>query len=168
MQYQTIRPRPSPEDEHEYWLCELTGQHPGRRCAEAAYSAFCRERLPLYSQFASAATGSALAGQHLARAVLEGLAAQWLVALRSASPAAFAWALLTQAITPYRTDSVRTLYRGLRAGEADALLLRHRLGCSVAAGGRVMGMSPDAFELLRRQALANIASVRHMPVADAI
>ncbi|MGW2404034.1 hypothetical protein ACWCXK_05840 [Streptomyces sp. NPDC001739] len=167
MQQRSICAWPRALGERDHLLCKLGGQHPGRRCAEAAYPAFCRERHWLYSKFAEVVTGSALAGRQLVRAVLEELAAQWLAALRSPSPSSFAWTLLADAVAPYRTDSVRALYQSLRVAEADALLLRHRLGCSVTAAGRVMGMSPEAFELLRRQALMKVTDSRHMPASDA-
>ncbi|MGD9486071.1 hypothetical protein WDH52_22970 [Streptomyces sp. TRM70308] len=149
--------------------CALEARAAGSRCAEAAYAAFCREHWPVYSRFATAVVGSAPVGRDLARAALRDLGAQWTLALRSASPSRYAWTLLAKALAPHRAPGLRALYGGLRCAEADALVLRHRLGCSVAAAGRAMGLSPDAFELLRRTALANAAHPEdpHMPPADA-
>ncbi|MFK0264188.1 hypothetical protein ACIQU1_23105 [Streptomyces angustmyceticus] len=168
MQQHSIHPWPRAKSERNHSLRKFGGHPPGRRCAEAAYPAFCLEHHSLYSQFAAAVTGSTSSGRRLARAALEELAAQWLAALRSPSPSGFAWALLADTIAPYRTGSARTLYRNFHVAEADALLLRHRLGCSVTEAGRVMGMSPDAFELLWRRALMNATNARHMPASDAI
>ncbi|GAA2694912.1 hypothetical protein GCM10009864_82230 [Streptomyces lunalinharesii] len=166
MQQRSIRLRA--DGEHDRQLDKLGGAPTSCHCAEAAYAAFCSEYHSLYSQFAAVATGSTSVGRRLARAFLEELASQWFAALRSASPSGFAWALLAEVIAPYRTGSVRTLYQRLGATEAGALLLRYRIGCSATAAGRAMGMSPDAFELLRRRALMNASHAWHMPVSDAV
>ncbi|MYQ73974.1 hypothetical protein GTY78_23525 [Streptomyces sp. SID4934] len=126
-----------------------------RNSSGAAYAVFRRERMPVYSQFATAVTGSAAVGQGLAQSSLDDLKGRWSAALRSESPASYAWRLFTDVTAPYRTNTVRFLYENLRAEEADALLLSYRLGLSAAAGGEVMGLPPDAFELLRRTALMN-------------
>ncbi|MER7226423.1 hypothetical protein [Streptomyces rubradiris] len=168
MQQHPIYLWPKTNEESDHWLRKLGDQHPRRRCAEAAYAAFHREHQSHYSKFAATITGSASVGRHLARAALTELAVQWLVALRSTSPSGFAWTLLAETLGPHRTDNVRVLYRNLRTPEADALLLRHRLGCSVLTASRLMGLTPDAFELLRRRALANAVSIWHMPASDAI
>ncbi|MGW1771771.1 hypothetical protein [Streptomyces sp. NPDC002104] len=147
------------------------GEDPGRRCAVTAYTVFCREHWPVYSRFATAVTGSTPVGRDVARAVLEQVGAKWSAALRSASPSGYAWTLLTDALAPHRTEGIRALYEDLRAEEADALVLRHRLGCSAADGGQAMGLSSAGFELLRSTALRNAArpnAGRHMPGSDAV
>ncbi|AKA08984.1 hypothetical protein SAZ_32615 [Streptomyces noursei ZPM] len=156
------------DDERDRWLHELGGKPTSCRCALAAYAAFCSEYHSLYSQFAVVVSGSTSVGHRLARVFLEELASQWLAALRSASPSGFAWALLAEAVAPHRTGSVRNLYQRLGATEAGALLLRYRIGCSVTVASRAMGMSPDAFELLRRRALMNAVHDWHMPASDAV
>ncbi|MFJ6101844.1 hypothetical protein ACIQHY_12685 [Streptomyces sp. NPDC092359] len=121
--------------------------------AQTALAAFRREHLPLYTRFAATVCGNTTAGGRLARRALEELEARWPAALRSPSPSAYAWEVLTDLVTPHRTEAVRVLYDNLKVSEADALVLRHRLGCSPATAGNAMGLSPGAFELLRRAAL---------------
>ncbi|MEU6406226.1 hypothetical protein [Streptomyces sp. NPDC046985] len=157
MRQQSSGSMPGLRGEHDGRAQRVDGENLRRRCAEVAYAVFCCEQWPIYSRFAAVVTGNVSFGRDLARSVLEELGARWPAALRSASPAGYAWVLLTDALTPHRTDGVRTLYETVRAAEADALVLRHRLGCSAAVGGRVMGLSSDAFELLRRTALMKAA-----------
>ncbi|MEU3879790.1 hypothetical protein [Streptomyces californicus] len=121
--------------------------------AEAAYTVFCHEHRPVYSRYAAVVAGDVSAGQDMAQSALEELRTRWQDALRSASPSGYAWDLFTATLVPYRTPAVRSLYENFRATEVDTLILRHRLGCSADVGGRAMGLTPDAFELLRRTAL---------------
>nr|WP_145491990.1 MULTISPECIES: hypothetical protein [Streptomyces] len=138
--------------------------------AAAAYTAFCHDHRPVYEQYAGAVTGSTPCGLILAHEALRELAAQWPAAQRGAGPCVLGWSLLRATTAPSRTSTVRTLQRNLSAREADALVLHYRLGLTAQRGGCAMGVSPSAFELLRRIALRRAADLdwgRHMPVSDA-
>lgn len=52
-----------------------------------------------------------------------------------------------------RTASVRRLYRLLERREADAWLLRHKLGLTMDEGGEAMGLDGALFALLSQRAL---------------
>jgi DNA-directed RNA polymerase specialized sigma24 family protein len=164
------RPRPRTFEPHNEPSLRMR-RSVGPSGTDAAYAAFCREHRPVYERFAAAVTGSASAGRDVGRAALEELGDRWLAALRSSSPATYAWTILADSLAPHRTAIVRALYADLRRPqEADALILRHRLGYSAAVAGHAMGLSSDAFELLRRTALTNVAHTcagRHMPRSDA-
>ncbi|ELS55921.1 hypothetical protein STVIR_3266 [Streptomyces viridochromogenes Tue57] len=64
-----------------------------------------------------------------------------------------AWELLVERASSRRSASVDRLYRLLERREADALLLRHKLGLSVLQGGEVMGLDGTEFAWLSRRAL---------------
>ncbi|MEE1797542.1 hypothetical protein PUR57_02380 [Streptomyces sp. JV176] len=116
-------------------------------------------------------TGSAATGERLARAALRELGVQWPTALRSDVPSTLGWALLCATTTPRRTHALRTLQRNLCRREADALILRYKLGLTARQAGYAMGMTPAAFELLRSNALrkaAGLARETHMPGSSAI
>lgn len=135
------------------------------------YAAFCHDHWPVYRRYASAVTGSAATGESLARAALHELGIQWPTALRSAVPSALAWALLCATTASHRTVTLRTLQRSLHPREADALILRYRLGLTTRQAGHAMGMAPAAFDLLRRNALRKAAELdreTHMPGSNAL
>ncbi|MFH0246208.1 hypothetical protein ACGRHY_28170 [Streptomyces sp. HK10] len=123
-----------------------------------SYAAFCHDRWPVYRRFGAVAAGSLQRGGELAVVALCGLAAHWHTALGSSSPAALAWNLLSVETAPWQTDSVRRLHRLLDRLEADALVLRYKLGLSNEQAGRAMGLPEAQFELLRNRALSNLTS----------
>ncbi|MET9556785.1 hypothetical protein [Streptomyces sp. NPDC006645] len=135
------------------------------------YGAFCRDRWRVYRRFCAASTGSASAGAEIARGALRELAPKWPMALQSSSPAAVAWELLSSKSRTRRTESVRCLHRMLVPGEADALLLRYRLGLSSQQAGAAMGLGPAEFTLLQTRALSNVTAhldFLDMPMSHAV
>ncbi|MBK3559101.1 hypothetical protein JHN55_21770 [Streptomyces sp. MBT56] len=153
MQHQARRSAPQACGERSIRARRTEGETLEPCSAEAAYTVFCREHWPVYSRYAAVVTGDVSTGQGMAQSALEELRTRWQDALRSASPSGYAWDLLTAMVAPYRTPAVRSLYESFRATEVDTLVLRHRLGCSADVGGRTMGLTSEAFELLRRTAL---------------
>ncbi|MFF8017036.1 hypothetical protein [Streptomyces sp. NPDC007929] len=83
---------------------------------------------------------------------------RWLAVLSSPSAAAVAWELLVEQTSSRRTVSVGRLYHLLERREADALLLRHKLGLSMLQGGEVMGLDDTEFALLSRRALRKMTN----------
>ncbi|MGW3957322.1 hypothetical protein ACWEKM_42040 [Streptomyces sp. NPDC004752] len=121
------------------------------------YEVFCRGWWPVYWRYGAACAGSAAVGMAVATAVLRELGSRWQAVLSSPSPAVMAWELLVECASSRRTASVRCLYRVLERREADALLLRHKLGLSAQEGGEVMGLGGAEFALLSRRALCKVA-----------
>ncbi|MEU8522427.1 hypothetical protein [Streptomyces sp. NPDC048577] len=143
------------------------GPAPG---AGAAFTAFCLEHGDVYRRYAAAVTGDPAAGERVVGVALLELRAQWFTAPRSPAPSALAWPLLCAATAASRTVTMRALERALGSRQADALVLRHRLGLTPQRAAHVMGMTPAAFELLRRKALRRVATLpagAHMPLSDA-
>ncbi|WP_407549080.1 hypothetical protein QOM21_08195 [Streptomyces sp. Pv4-95] len=116
-----------------------------------SYSAFCRDQWAVYQSFSAFTVGSARVGTTIARAVLHDLGGRWDAALRTCSPAAYAWNLLSRRVCERRPES--GLHRLLARNEADALVLRYKLGLSPLEAGHAMGMMPADFEMLRHRAL---------------
>lgn len=96
--------------------------------APLAYMVFCNDHWPVYWRFSSVVVGSPHRGEELARAALSKVAARWPAVLGSASPSAAAWDLLSQECASRRTDSADRMHHMLERKEADALILRHKLG----------------------------------------
>lgn len=119
---------------------------------------FCRNCWPVYWRYGAACVGSAAVGVAVANAVVGDLGSRWESVLSSPSPAVMAWDFLVERASSRRTASVRRLYGLLERREADALLLRHKLGLSVGEGGRVMGVDGAEFALLSRRALHKVAA----------
>jgi DNA-directed RNA polymerase specialized sigma24 family protein len=117
------------------------------------YDAFCRDRWRVYSRYATAYVGSARIGSELAHDSLRDLAFGWADALRSPSPAAVAWDLLTARTRTRPTEAVRCLHSLVHHSEAQALLLRYKLGLSAAEAADVMGLGMSEFHLLQKRAL---------------
>ncbi|MEW1699014.1 hypothetical protein ACIQCR_31135 [Streptomyces sp. NPDC093249] len=144
------------------------GRVPG---AEAAFATFCREHEEVYRRYADAVTGDPATGERVVRAAFLELRAQWFTALRSPAPSALAWTLLCATSATSRTVTMRALERALDSRQVDALVLRHRLGLTSQQAAHAMGLTPAAFELLRRSALrraATIPATAHMPPSDAL
>ena len=131
-------------------------------CKEAGlpvtYQVFCRGCWPIYWRYGAACAGSAAVGVAVAASVVRGLVPRWDAVLRSPSPAVMTWEYLVECASSSRTPSVARLYRVLERREADALLLRHKLGLSAPQGGAVMGLNSAEFALLSRRALRNVAA----------
>ncbi|MGX4694395.1 hypothetical protein [Streptomyces sp. JNUCC 63] len=123
-----------------------------------SYSAFCCDHWTVYRNFGAAAVGSALTGTAIARAALHDLGEQWDTALRSPSPAAHAWDLFSRRVCERRVES--GLHHLLDRAEADALVLRYKLGLSSLEAGHAMGLAPADFEMLRHRALRALLSGR--------
>ncbi|MEU9413672.1 hypothetical protein AB0E08_49405 [Streptomyces sp. NPDC048281] len=124
--------------------------------APLTYAAFCRDHWPVYARFGCVVAGSDDRGADLALEALRRLAGQWAVVLGSSSPSALAWDLLSTRAASWRTESVGRLHEILERLEADALVLRHRLGISAAQAAHAMGLTEAEFELLRTRALHNL------------
>ncbi|MEV0696072.1 hypothetical protein [Streptomyces sp. NPDC050388] len=121
-----------------------------------AYAAFCHNHWSVYWRFGSAIAGSPHQGGELARAALREVADRWPAVLGSASPSAAAWDLLSQECAARRTESAARLHRMLDRREADALVLRHKLGLTPRQAGHAMGLSEADFELLHSRAVRNL------------
>ncbi|MGW7019960.1 hypothetical protein ACWGGS_11490 [Streptomyces decoyicus] len=136
---------------------ELDDREPSRsvppllRRLPVSYSAFCRDQWAVYQNFSAVTVGSAHVGTTIARAVLADLGRQWDTALRTCSPAAHAWSLLSRRVCERPVGS--GLHRLLDRNEADALVLRYKLGLSPLGAGHAMGITPADFEMLRHRAL---------------
>lgn len=127
------------------------GTRPLPRRLPVSYSAFCRDQWAVYQSFSAVTVGSARTGTTIARVVLHDLGHQWDTALRTCSPAAHAWNLLSRRVCERRIES--GLHRLLDRNEADALVLRYKLGLSPLDAGHAMGVTPADFEMLRHRAL---------------
>lgn len=124
--------------------------------ASLAYAAFSRDRWPVYWRFGSAVAGSRHRGGELARAALSEVAARWPALLGSASPSAAAWDVLSQECASRRTESAARLHRMLDRREADALVLRHKVGLTSQQAGHAMGLPEAEFDLLHSRAVRNL------------
>ncbi|MFC8094656.1 hypothetical protein [Streptomyces sp. NPDC057301] len=120
------------------------------------YAVFCRGYWPVYWRYGAACAASVDVGVAVATAVIGDLEDCWPAVLSSPCAAAMAWELLVERASLRRTASVGRLYRLLERREADALLLRHKLGLSMLQGGDVMGLDGTEFALLSRRALRKI------------
>ncbi|MFH9674924.1 hypothetical protein ACH4L5_22020 [Streptomyces sp. NPDC017405] len=124
--------------------------------APLAFTAFCHDHWPVYWQFSSTAAGSPHRGGELARAALQEVAARWLAVLGSPSPSAAAWDLLSQKCAARRTGPAARLHRMLHRLEADALVLRHKMGLTRCQAAHAMGLAEADFELLHSRAVLSI------------
>ncbi|MFJ6752138.1 hypothetical protein ACIQNI_28740 [Streptomyces sp. NPDC091266] len=122
-----------------------------QRRLPVTYSAFCRDQWAIYQSFSVATLASARTGTTIAQAVLHDLGDRWDAALRTSSPAAYAWNLLSRRVCEHRPRS--GLHRLLARNYADALVLRYKLGLSPLESGHAMGMTQADFEMLRHRAL---------------
>ncbi|MEV5730770.1 hypothetical protein AB0N50_34045 [Streptomyces pharetrae] len=124
--------------------------------APLAFTAFCHDHWPVYWRFSSTAAGSPHRGGELARAALQEVAARWPMVLGSASPSAAAWDLLSQKCAARRTGPAARLHRVLHRLEADALLLRHKMGLTRCQSAHAMGLAEADFELLHSRAVLSL------------
>ncbi|AUH40550.1 hypothetical protein CXR04_10085 [Streptomyces sp. CMB-StM0423] len=124
--------------------------------APVTYSAFCQDHWPVYWRFGCAVACSPNRGGELARAALQEVAARWPTVLGSASAAAAAWDLLSQECAAQRTGPAARLYRVLPRLEADALVLRHKMGLTPHQASCAMGLAAADFELLHGRAVLSL------------
>ncbi|WP_052713673.1 hypothetical protein [Streptomyces katrae] len=124
---------------------------------DASYEAFCSRYRPLYIRYAAVRLSSTRCGARLADHALDALAPCWPQALACASPAAAVWEMFTSLIE----DAAE---RGSRCGadlpcpQADAVILRHRLGLPAETAAELMGISDSAFRVLHRAALRTLSA----------
>ncbi|MCG7523828.1 hypothetical protein MHW47_05115 [Streptomyces sp. OfavH-34-F] len=104
------------------------------------FTAFCVRRLPAYVRFATACTGCHRTGRNLAQDALGDLATIWEHALRSASPAAISWNLISERGSSHARLRSSSVYRVLSRPHADAVVLRYRLGMTAAEVAELMGI----------------------------
>ncbi|MFF4509264.1 hypothetical protein [Streptomyces sp. NPDC001401] len=123
----------------------------------AAFAAFCQRHLDIYIRYALLRVGDDRQARVLAQAALGDLAMAWAEALQSPSPAALAWRLLAARISGVAPDDLQ-LYRVLPALQADAVLLRYRLGLPAAEAAEVMGWQPGEFTCLLKAAVRSGAA----------
>jgi hypothetical protein len=158
MLYRPARQTACPEPGE--WLLPINMFATSASCLRITYTAFCGESWPAYQRFCAATAGSARTGRELARAALSDLARHWCEVLRSASPSALAWSLLSARTASCRTESVRSLHRLLGSAEADALVLRYKAGLSTGQAAQVMGVTEADFRLLLSRAVMNVSGER--------
>lgn len=118
----------------------------------APFAAFCARYLDVYIRYAVVRVGDEGRARWLVQAALGDLAMVWAEALQSPSPTALAWRLLA-ARAGVAADDGGQLYRVLSAPQADAVLLRYRLGLSPAQAAEVMGWAEGEFACLLRGAV---------------
>lgn len=123
----------------------------------AAFTAFCQGHLDIYTRYAALRLGDDRQARVLAQAALGDLAMMWAEALQSPSPSALAWRLLAARIGGAAAED-RALYRVLPAVQADAVLLRYRLGLPDEKAAEVMGWQPGEFTCLLKTAVRGAAA----------
>ncbi|MET9208812.1 MULTISPECIES: hypothetical protein [Streptomyces] len=105
------------------------------------FTAFCTLRLAAYIRFATACTGCPRTGRELAQDALGDLATVWESALRSPSPAAISWNLISErGSAQARSRPGGSVYRVLPRPHADIVVLRYRLGLGPAEVADLMGI----------------------------
>ncbi|MFD8984638.1 hypothetical protein [Streptomyces sp. NPDC059564] len=122
-----------------------------------SYEAFCVKYRPLYTRYAAARLENTGHGARLAESALAGLAQGWSEALTCASPAARVWEMFTalvEATAGRRAQPVTSL----PCPQADAVILRHRLGLAPEVAAEMMGISASAFRALHRAALRALSA----------
>ncbi|MFF3394757.1 hypothetical protein ACFYW1_27945 [Streptomyces sp. NPDC002669] len=127
------------------------------------FTAFCTARLPAYVRFAAACTGCPRTGREVAQEALGDLATVWEKALRSASPAALSWGLISERCSDRaRLRSCGSVYRVLPRLYADAVVLRYRLGIGLAETAELMGIDELEVNGMLRYAARRVTEARHM------
>lgn len=107
------------------------------------YTAFRAGVEELYMQYATVRIGRERA-RRLVEAALGDLAMSWPQALRSASPAAVSWDLLTGRAAQMRGSAPGAPYDVLARPCADAFVLRYRMGLSCRGAADLMGITQSA------------------------
>ncbi|WP_405814372.1 hypothetical protein OG241_07180 [Streptomyces sp. NBC_01390] len=119
----------------------------------SAFAAFCVRHLDIYTRYAAVRMRDSGQAQALAQAALGDLAMMWAEALESPSPSALAWRLLAARTGRAAAGGGMELYRVLPVAQADAVLLRYRLGLSAQDAAEVMGWEPGEFTCLLKAAV---------------
>ncbi|MEU6227493.1 hypothetical protein [Streptomyces sp. NPDC047042] len=119
----------------------------------SAFAAFCVRHLDIYTRYAAVRMRDGGQARALAQAALGDLAMMWAEALESPSPSALAWRLLAVRTGRAAAGGGLELYRMLPVPQADAVLLRYRLGLSAAEAAEVMGWEPGEFACLLKAAV---------------
>ncbi|MFI9051543.1 hypothetical protein [Streptomyces sp. NPDC053427] len=133
-----------------------------------SYTAFCTLRRDVYIRYASARAGCRRVGQELVQAALRDLATVWLQALQSASPAAVSWGLLAhRTAAGTRDQGGGGLHRILPRRQADALVLRYRLGLSMDQAADLMGIGDREMAGVLRSAMRRMAHPAPFPLSYA-
>ncbi|MGW8783092.1 sigma-70 region 4 domain-containing protein [Streptomyces sp. NPDC055796] len=130
---------------------------PADTAMHVSYEAFCARYRPLYIRYAAVRLSSAGCGARLADRVLDALAPCWSEALACPSPAATVWETFTSLIETAAERGTRCV-RALPCRQADAVILRHRLGLPAETAAELMGISDSAFRALHRAALRTLAT----------
>jgi len=118
-----------------------------------AFAAFCVGHLEIYTRYVAVRIRDGGRARSLAQAALGDLAMVWAEALQSPSPSALAWRLLTARTGHAAAGGGLELYRVLPAPQADAVLLRYRLGMSADAAAELMGWQRGEFACLLKAAV---------------
>ncbi|MGW8697640.1 hypothetical protein ACWGOK_12055 [Streptomyces eurythermus] len=118
-----------------------------------AFAAFCLRHLDIYLRYAAVRVGNARQARVLVQAALGDLAMVWTEALESPSPSALAWQLLARRTNRAVGTGGMELYRVLPARQADAVLLRYRLGLPATTAADVMGWPPGEFNCVLKAAV---------------
>ncbi|MFC4035137.1 hypothetical protein ACFO3J_27235 [Streptomyces polygonati] len=105
-----------------------------------SFTAFCAHRQSLYLRYISVRVGGAVHARPLVQAALGDLAMSWPQALRSPSPAAASWRLLTARAAGAAGHVPRAPYDILGEQHADVLVLRYRLGLPAHVAAELMGI----------------------------
>lgn len=128
----------------------------------ADYTAFCSTHRRVYLRYSRVRLRCEAAAQRAVACALGDLAMTWSAALRSPSLPAVAWSTLTGRVAACARD--RDLLRRLLPDQqADAVILRHRLGLGVPDVAQTMGLpQPVIISQLRcaRRALQYSAIAR--------
>lgn len=123
-----------------------------------AFAAFCLSHLEIYNRYVALRVGDEAKARMLVGAVFGDLAMNWAEALESPSPSALAWRLLAARTNRVAVSRCLELYRVLSSSQADAVLLRYRLGLPEAKAADVMGRQPEDFGCLLRSAVRSFAA----------
>ncbi|MFE5729955.1 hypothetical protein ACFQ7A_03435 [Streptomyces sp. NPDC056528] len=109
-----------------------------------------------YIRYALVRTGDWHTANDLVSATLGDLAMAWTEVLQSPSPSALAWRLLSARTG--RDVITAGPHRLLPTAQADAVLLRYRLGLPTRQAAEVMGREPAEFAWLLKQAVRTAAA----------
>lgn len=122
-----------------------------------SFTAFCDRRRETYVRYATARVGCLRTGEEMTQAAFGDLAMRWPEALRSASPAAVSWDLFTDRITA-RGRERGELHRVLPDLQADALVLRYRVGLPLGQAADLMGLTDTELAGALRAAMRHLAA----------
>jgi len=144
-------------------LPSTTKRHPLSIRMPVSYAAFCVPRREVYTRYAAARVGCPQVGEELAQAALGDLAMMWAEALQSASPAALSWNLLRSRIaTSARHGRGSGLHRVLPGDQADAVMLRYRVGLPLRQAADLMGIGDSEMAAILRMALRRLVDPSHV------